>query len=75
MSDCVFSERKGLLLDCTIGAKEIRRSEQTKVRQARLVHVCRAAEQPAVRQSRLATDHQHTHERRAAEQPESSRQG
>ena len=27
MSDCVFSERKGLLLDYTVGAKEIRSEE------------------------------------------------
>ena len=33
-------------------------------------HERRAAEQPAARETRLATDHQHTHERRAAEQPE-----
>ena len=30
----------------------------------------RAAEQPAARQTRLATDRQRTHERTAAEQPE-----
>ena len=35
-TDCVWSERKGLLLDCSAGAKENRRSEQTEVRQARL---------------------------------------
>ena len=49
-----------------------RRSEQTEVTQARLdrQRVCRAAEQPAARQTRLATDRQHTHECRATEQPE-----
>ena len=51
-----------------------RRSEHTEVRQARLDRrrVRRAAEQPAARQTRLATDRQRTHERRAAEQPEAS---
>ena len=32
-------------------------------------HMCKAAEQPAARQTRLATDRQCTHEHRAAEQP------
>ena len=51
-----------------------RRSEHTEVRQARLDRrrVRRAAEQPAARQTRQATDCQRTHERRAAEQPEAS---
>ena len=49
-----------------------RRSEQIKVRQARLDwrRVHRAAEQPVARRTRLATDRQCTHECRAAEQPE-----
>ena len=77
-TDRVLSNRKGLLLDCSVGAKETRSEEdqstQRYVRQARLDRRCvrRAAEQPAARQTRLATDRQRTHERRAAEQPEAS---
>ena len=46
--------------------------EQPAARQARLdrQRVCRAAEQPAARQTSLAIDHQCTHERRGVEQPE-----
>ena len=58
-----------LLLDCSVGVKETRSEDQAEVRQAGLdrLHVCRAAEQPAARQTRLATDRQCTHKRRAAE--------
>ena len=58
-----------LLLDCSVGAKETRSEDQAEVRQAGLDRLCvrRAAEQPAARQTRLATDRQRTHERRAAE--------
>ena len=69
-----------LLLDCSVGAKETRSEDQAEVRQAGLdrLRVRRAAEQPAARQTRLATDRQlqtasyrppaHSpHERRAAE--------
>ena len=58
-----------LLLDCSVGAKETRSEDQAEVRQAGLdrLRVRRAAEQPAGRQTRLATDRQRTHERRAAE--------
>ena len=58
-----------LLLDCSVGAKETRSEDQAEVRQAGLdrLRVRRAAEQPAARQTRLATDRQRTHERRAAE--------
>ena len=49
-----------------------RRSEHTEVMQARLdrQRMCRVAEQPAARQTRLATDRHRTHKCRAAEQPE-----
>ena len=48
-----------------------RRSEQIEVRQTRLDrrHMRRAVEQPAARQTRLATDRQRTRVHRAAEQP------
>ena len=54
-----------LLLDCSVGAKETRSEDQAEVRQAGLdrLRVRRAAEQPAARQTRLATDCQRTHER------------
>ena len=44
--------------------QERRRSEQTEIRQARLDgrRMRRAAEHLAARQTRLATNHQHTHE-------------
>ena len=46
-----------------------RSEDQAEVRQAGLdrLRVRRAAEQPAARQTRLATDRQRTHERRAVE--------
>ena len=58
-----------LLLDCSVGAKETRSEDQAEVRQAGLdrLRLRRAAEQPAARQTRLATDRQRTHECTAAE--------
>ena len=81
-TDCAWSKRKGLLLDCSFSAKESRnkgeqeqrRSEQTKVTQVRLdgqhvcEHECRTVEQPAARQVRLDRKWICKHEHRAAEQ-------
>ena len=49
-----MSERKGLLLDCSVGAKEIRSEGDQEIE---------------VRQARLDRQRVRNHERRAAEQP------
>ena len=48
-TDCVWSKRKGLLLDCSVGAKvNLRWSEQTEVRQASLDRRCVHGEESSV---------------------------
>ena len=54
-----------LLLDCSVGTKETRSEDQS--RPIDRLCLCRAVEQAPARQTRLATDCQRTHERRAAE--------
>ena len=64
-----MSERKGVLLEAS-APKRPRAKIRADRGKAGLVRRCvrRAAEQPAARQTRLATDRQHIHECRAAEQ-------
>ena len=31
-TDCILSERKGLLLDCSVGAKKTRSEDQSRLR-------------------------------------------
>ena len=67
-TDCVSRGKAIARLQRRRQRDQERRSEQAEVRQAGLdrLRVRRAAEQPTARHTRLATDRQRTHERRAA---------
>ena len=74
--DCVFSERKGLLPDCSVGKKTESEDDHSRprslVRQRNLLarRERRAREQPKARRARLDAERERIHERRAREQPE-----